>query len=419
MKLFVLGVNHETAPVSVREKISFPPERQMLAYEELKNAPYFKESMILSTCNRTELYCVLNDTSPQPIENWLHNHFNLQPGEVSNYLYCHNDVNAIKHIMRVASGLNSLVLGEPQILGQVKDAYNTAKAQANVQHTLNSLFQHVFKTAKQIRTDTAIGSSPVSVAFSAVALSKQFFGDLSQQKALIIGAGETSELVARHLVENHIGGLIIANRTLSKAHLLAEELGGYAIELGEIDKHLHEADLVIASTGSSHTILMQDSVKTALKKRRNSPMFMVDIAVPRDIDPTIAELDNVYLYTVDDLQQIINENKRSRMDAAAEAEEIVETQAHHFAQKYQADQTIGPLIQSFRKSAMDIKDQALAEALQHLENGEDAAQVITKLANQLTNKLLHTPTQNLNKLGIESNFEKVAVAKQLLLNNAS
>lgn len=415
MKLLVLGVNHETAPVSVREKIAFPPERQVTAHEELHAQSLVKESIILSTCNRTELYCILPEYDPNALTQWLHQHFALRDNEISEFLYQYHEVDAVKHMMRVASGLNSLVLGEPQILGQVKDAYHAAKSENAVHQTLNNLLQHIFKTAKQVRTDTSIGSSPVSVAFSAVALSKQFFGDLSEQTVMILGAGETGELVARHLKESHIGKIIIANRTLSKAHTLAEDLGGYAIGLNEIDNHLHEADMLIASTGSPDTILSKSQIKRAIKKRRHRPMFMVDIAVPRDIDPETAELDNVYLYTVDDLQEIIEENKRSRQDAAKEAEDIIDTQAHHFFQKYQAAQQIGPLIQDFRKHACGLKDLALENALQQIANGDDPKEVMTKFANQLTNKLLHTPTQNLNLLGLQGTSDDIAVAKKLLL----
>lgn len=415
MKLCVLGVNHETAPVSIREKVSFPPEQKPSAYQQLKQQKLIQEGVILSTCNRTELYCVLNDDTPERLLTWLHEHFELPDNEITPYLYQHNELEAIKHIMRVACGLNSLVLGEPQILGQVKEAYQHANNNKMVQQELNNLLQQVFKTAKNVRTDTAIGSSPVSVAFSSVALAKQFFGDLSEQTALILGAGETSELVARHLKESHIDNLIIANRTLAKAHNLAEALGGYSIGLHEIADHLHEADIIIASTGSPNTLIHKNEIAQALKKRRHKPIFMVDIAVPRDIDETIADFSDVYLYTVDDLQAIIQENKRSRCDAAAEAEEMIDAQANHFLQKYQASKQVGPLVQSFRQQAQTIKAQQLETAMQQLQRGEDAQKVLTKLANQLTNKLLHTPSHNLNQIGLEGDPDKINLAKQLLL----
>jgi len=266
MNLITLGVNHETTPVDIRETVSFTSERAHLAIAELKTLSLISECIILSTCNRTEIYCILKENkSQQDIQDWLHTFFGLEHSTLTPYLYAHHDLDAVKHIMRVSSGLNSLVLGEPQIFGQIKDAYNAARKSNSINRTLESLFQHIFKTVKQVRTDTAIGSSPVSVAFSAVALSKQFFGDLSKQTALLLGAGETIELVARHLKEAKIGNLTIANRTLERAHNLAESVGGYAIQLDEIDNHLHEADIVIGSTGSTTAILKQTQVKQALK----------------------------------------------------------------------------------------------------------------------------------------------------------
>lgn len=415
MKLFVLGVNHETAPVDIREKISFSPEQVQHALAELKEQSLATECVILSTCNRTEIYATLNAEDTQFIYDWLHQFFQLQQQSISQYLYEYNDLDAIKHIMRVASGLNSLVLGEPQILGQIKDAYQLAHKNDSIHQTLHALFQCIFKTAKQVRTDTEIGSSPVSVAFAAVALSKQFFGCLKNQNALLIGAGETIELVARHLKENQIGNLIIANRTLSKAHQLAETLGGYAINLAEIKDHLHEADIVIASTACPDAIIKTKMVEDALKKRRHKPMFMVDIAVPRDIEAQVGDFSDTYLYSVDDLQEIIEENKQSRQDAALAAEEIVDTQAQAFINQYKATQVVSPIIQSYRQQAHELKQQLLSETHHQLELGADPSTLLTKLANQLTNKILHTSTHNLNQAGLNGEIEVLEAAKKLLL----
>lgn len=414
MKLFVLGVNHKTAPVDVREKVSFSPEQVQHALGELKEKCPSDEYIILSTCNRTEIYCNLKSQEAQVIEQWLHDYFELAPNTLTEYLYQKTDLEAIKHIMRVSSGLNSLILGEPQIFGQIKDAYTLAQKSDTIHQRMEALFQHIFKTVKQIRTDTAIGSSPVSVAFSAVALSKQFFGDLSEQTALLLGAGETIELVARHLKEQNIGKLIIANRTLAKAHQITETLGGYAIGLHEIEDHLHEADMIISSTASPAPLLHKDHIKAALKARRHKPMFMVDIAVPRDIAPEVGQLDNAYLYTVDDLTAIIEENKQSRKDASLEAEEIVCSQAENFMMQYHASLQANPLIQHYRHHAYQIKDQALADALALLQKGEKPEQVIKKLANQLTNKLLHTPSANIHKAGLKGEQHIIDAAKQLL-----
>ncbi len=416
MNLITLGVNHETAPVDIRETVSFTTERAQVAINELKSQSLIAECIILSTCNRTEIYCILKeDKTHQHIQDWLHAFFELELSALTPYLYLHHNLDAVKHIMRVSSGLNSLVLGEPQIFGQIKDAYNAARKANSINRTLENLFQHIFKTVKQVRTDTAIGSSPVSVAFSAVALSKQFFGDLSKQTALLLGAGETIELVARHLTEAKIGNLTIANRTFERAHNLAESVGGYAIQLDEIDSHLHEADIVIGSTGSPNVILKKEQVVQALKKRRNTPMFMVDIAVPRDIESSIGQLENVYLYTVDDLQEIIESNKASRQTAALEAEEIIELQANNFMAQLKATQQVNPLIKVYRQQAMVLKKEALDHALHQLEQNVNPEEIIKLLANQLTNKLIHTPTSSLHQAGIEGNKTLIKCAKNILI----
>jgi len=416
MKLCTLGVNHETAPVDIRETVSFSTDAAFNAIEQLKAQSLISECIILSTCNRTELYCILRENHlEEKIHDWLHNFFELEPKALTPYLYVHHDLEAVKHIMRVASGLNSLVLGEPQIFGQIKDAYNSAHKSESIHQVLENLFQHIFKTVKQVRTDTAIGNSPISVAFSAVSLSKQFFGDLSKQTALLLGAGETIELVARHLKESNIGNIIIANRTFERAHNLAESVDGYAINLDEIDKHLHEADIVIGSTGSPNTILSKNSVETAVKKRKNRPMFLVDIAVPRDMEPGICNLNNVYLYTVDDLQEIIETSKQSRQSAALEAEEIIELQAEHFVTQMKANQQIKPVIQAYRQQSMDIKEAALEHALHQLEQGVNSEEIVKRLANQLTNRLIHTPTKQLNLAGMNGNKALIEAAETLLI----
>ncbi|WP_321324808.1 glutamyl-tRNA reductase [Thiomicrorhabdus sp.] len=416
MKLCTLGVNHETAPVDIRETVSFSNDAAIQAIQELKSQDLVSECIILSTCNRTELYCILKESRLEDaVHSWLHDFFQLENQSLTPYLYVHHDLEAVKHIMRVASGLNSLVLGEPQIFGQIKDAYNYAHKANSIHQVLENLFQHIFKTVKQVRTDTAIGNSPISVAFSAVSLSKQFFGDLSEQTALLLGAGETIELVARHLKESNIGNLIIANRTFDRAHKLATSVDGYAIRLEEIDAHLHEADIVIGSTGSPDSILKHESVKTALKKRKNRPMFMVDIAVPRDIEASIGDLNNVYLYTVDDLQEIIESSKQSRQSAALEAEEIIELQAQNFVTQLQASQQIKPVIQAYRQQSMHIKEASLDHALHQLEQGVAPEEIIKRLANQLTNRLIHTPTKQLNQAGMQGNKDLIQAAETLLI----
>ena len=281
--LLALGLNHKTAPVDIREKLAFDPNVLHDALENLNQHHAVNEAAILSTCNRTELYCDIQNDQQDSIFSWLHNYHQLQPELIQPYIFFHENQQAIRHMLRVASGLDSLVLGEPQILGQMKDAYHSARQANTLKTLLDKLFQHTFHVAKQVRTDTSIGHNPVSVAFSAVALSKQIFGELDKYTALLIGAGETTELVARHLKEKQMGRMIVANRTLERARHLAVEMDAYAITLQEISQHLSEVDIVIASTASPEPILDKLAVQTAMQQRKHKPMLLIDIAVPRDI----------------------------------------------------------------------------------------------------------------------------------------
>jgi glutamyl-tRNA reductase len=416
MNLFVLGINHETAPIDIREKVAFSTEQIQTALAQLKDSGQKNENIILSTCNRTEIYCNLKSIPSKYIRQWLYRFFDLKDNSIDQYLYEYNDLEAIRHLMRVASGLDSLVMGEPQIFGQIKAAYNIAVKTNSVHQNLDYLFQHIFKTVKQIRTDTAIGSSSISIAFSAVGLSEQFFGNLNQQTALLIGAGETIKLVGRHLCEHNIGKLIIANRTLQHAHRITEQLGGYAINLAEIADHIHEVDMIISSTASTKPIILKEMIVTSLNKRKNKPIFIVDLAVPRDIEPSISELNNVYLYSVDDLTEIIKENKQSRKNSALAAEEIVDTQANDFMAKYEASVQASPLIQEYREQAYQLKKQSIDEALLQLQKGDQASEVIKKLANQLTNKILHTPTTNIHKASLAGQQHVIDSAHSILLD---
>ncbi len=394
MTLVAFGINHKTAPVDIREKVSFSPERIPHALKDLTSVTNFEEAAILSTCNRTEVYCGMKDYNEHGIVEWLSDFHQLESSKVKPYTYIHPDDGAVRHMLRVASGLDSLVLGEPQILGQMKTAFSAANEAGTTGKLLNRLFQHTFKSAKQVRTDTAIGSSPVSVAFAAVSLGRQIFGDLSGKTVLLIGAGETIELAARHLHEQGIGRMIIANRTVEKAHHLAEEFGGYAIALTEISDHLSEADIVISSTASPLPILGKGAVESALKARRHRPMFMVDIAVPRDIEAEVDDLDDVYLYTVDDLQEVIQENMKSRQDAAKQAEEIIDTQVVHFMDWIESQDSVST-IRAYRAQADRTKAEMLEKSRRMLAAGEDPNHILEVMAHQLTNKLIHNPCNQL------------------------
>ncbi|MCP5158547.1 MAG: glutamyl-tRNA reductase [Gammaproteobacteria bacterium] len=412
MSLLALGLNHQTAPVGVRERVAFAPDRLCPALQDLLDHGRAHEALILSTCNRTELYCGLKDNDSRPVVEWLGNYHTLRIADLRPYLYQHAEGQAVRHILRVASGLDSLVLGEPQILGQVKAAYQAASRAGALGALLERLFQHTFAVAKQVRTDTRIGASPVSVAFAAVGLAKQIFADLPRRTALLIGAGDTIELVARHLHQMGIGRLIVANRTLERAHTLAVSLAGYAIALEEIALHLGEADIVIASTASPGLLLETPLVRRCLKQRRHRPMFMVDLAVPRDIDPAVADLDDVYLYTVDDLKDIIQGNLRSRQAAARQAEEIIDNQVEHFM-AWRRTQDSADSIRALRLRAEAMRDEALARARRQLAQGKDPTEVLGLLAHTLTNKLIHPPCAGLREAAAQGDIEMLTLIQNL------
>ena len=412
MPLLAFGINHKTAPVAIRERVAFAPPQLSDALRQLTTLPAVQEAAILSTCNRTEIVCCLEEDRGREVVDWFQHYHNLQGEEIGPYLYLHPDQFAVRHLLRVASGLDSMILGEPQILGQMKEAYLTALQNGTVGTLLGRLFQHTFAVAKQVRTDTAIGSSPVSVAFAAVSLTKQIFSDLSKHTALLIGAGETIELTARHLQENGIGRMIIANRTVEKAHTLATEFGGYAIALGDIPAHLAEADLVISSTASQLPILGKGAIERAIKQRKHRPMLMIDIAVPRDIEPEAGELNDVYLYAVDDLQEIIQEGLRSRQEAAKQAEEIIENQVARFMGWLRSLDAVAT-IRVFRDNAEFLRDQELARAKRLLARGMPVEEVLFQMARGLTNKLIHSPSAHMRQAGFEGRSDVLDIAREL------
>jgi glutamyl-tRNA reductase len=416
MYLTVLGINHRTAPVEVRGQVAFPPDQIARALAELTALDGMREAAILSTCNRTEVYCTLDDASPEIIANWLARFHQLDQGSLQPHLYSYQEAEAVRHILRVAAGLDSMVLGEPQILGQMKDAYQQSLQANSIDTLVNRLFQHTFSVAKQVRTDTAIGASPVSVAFAAVSLARQIFGKLENQTALLVGAGETIELTARHLHEQGIGKIIIANRTVSRAHELASQFNGYGIGLDEITAHLEEADIVISSTGSTEPLITRDQVRTALKKRKHRPVFMVDIAVPQDIAPNVAELDDIYLYTVDDLKQVIEENLRSREEAALQAEEIIDSQVERFMAWVQSLDAV-PTVRAYREYAESLGDAEIEKAGRQLENGTPPQEVIETLTRNLVRKLSHNPSVNLRNAAADGETGLLEAVRKLFQLN--
>ncbi|PHS73681.1 MAG: glutamyl-tRNA reductase [Cycloclasticus sp.] len=410
--LLTLGLNHNTAPIEIREKLIFSPERLNQSLRSLTNLSSVEEAAILSTCNRTEIYCDIADQQTGELITWLAKQHQLSEASITEYLYSHSDHQSIKHMSRVACGLDSMILGEPQILGQMKTAYQQANEAGTLGKYLGRLFQHTFQVAKKVRTDTAIGSSPVSVAFAGVKLAQQIFGDLNNQTALLIGAGETIELSAQHLKEQGIGRLIVANRTLEKAHAIASQGNGYAIEIKDIPEHLPEADIIISSTASQLPILGKGSVETAILKRKHKPMFMMDLAVPHDIEKEVGSLSDVYLYCVDDLKNIVDDGLQSRREAAEQAEDIIDIQVSHF-QTWIRAQDASKTIHQLRQQADSTREQSLQKALSSLANGQPAEQVLERLASDLTNKILHEPSSTLKQAAAEGNSDLLTAAQQL------
>jgi glutamyl-tRNA reductase len=412
MTLLALGLNHQTAPVALRERVAIGPDAADAALAALLAEPGVQEAALLSTCNRTEIYCQVAAGAEEAPARWLARHHGLAPGQLGDYLYRHRDAEAVRHLFRVSTGLDSMVLGEPQILGQVKEAYQHARGARGLKATLERLFQQAFAVAKRVRTDTRIGAHPVSVAFAAVRLAQNVFAALDDATVLLIGAGETIELAARHLVDQRVKRLLVANRTLEHAQALASRYGGYALPLEELDRHLGEADIVLSATASREPVLRRAALERALRQRRHKPMFLLDLAVPRDIEASAAELEDVYLYTVDDLEQVIEDNRRSRREAAEQAETIIELQVEHFLAWWRASGQQDTLRRLRQRSEAE-RDRILRRARDQLAQGRTPEQALEFLAHTLTNKLLHDPTTNLRSAALRGDRELLHAAARL------
>ncbi|MEJ5207769.1 glutamyl-tRNA reductase [Denitratimonas sp. CY0512] len=412
MTLLALGLNHQTAPVSLREKLAITPSALSDVLGDLTKQQGVVEAAVLSTCNRTEIYCRVEAGAEHLPEHWLAQFGQLRPDQLDTYLYRHRDGEAVRHLFRVATGLDSMVLGEPQILGQVKEAWQAARASGALKTPLDRLFQQTFAVAKRARTDTRIGAHPVSVAFAAVRLAQRVFSALDQATVLLIGAGDTIELAARHLADHKVKRLLVANRTLEHAQALASRFGGVALPLDDLERHLAEADIVLSATASREPILRREAVKQALRQRRHRPMFLLDLAVPRDIEPAISELDDVFLYSVDDLEQVIDENRRSRREAAEQAEAIIELQVEHYLSWWRASGEQDTLKQ-LRQSGETIRDAVLARAGEMLAQGRSPQQALEYLAHTLTNKLLHAPSVALRQAAQQGDRELLHAAARL------
>ena len=412
MTLIALGLNHLTAPVSLREQVAFDADAAGAALQALAREPGVEEALILSTCNRTELYVSVTAGAEEIPQAWLSRHHRLTPGRLAEFLYRHDEQDAVRHMFRVATGLDSMVLGEPQILGQVKDAYQQARAAQSLRAPLDRLLQHTFAVAKRVRTETRIGAHTVSVAFTAVRLAEQVFADLRQACVLLIGAGDTIELAARHLADKKVRRLIVANRTLESAQDLAGRYGGYAIALADLPQHLAEADIVISSTAARQPLLTRRMVEQAIVARRRKPMFMVDIAVPRDIEASVGELPDVYLYGIDDLRQVIDDNRRSREAAAREAGAIIDLQVDRYMAWRRALTLRNPAL-DLRQHAETYRDEVLDKARSMLARGKSPDEALAFLANTLTNKLLHHPSARLREATLSGDLDLLHAAGRL------
>ena len=409
MQLTVVGLNHQTAPLSIREKLAFAAANLPDAVSNLARSEAAEEAVILSTCNRTELYCV---GETEKIIDWLAPYHNLPVEEIRPYLYTLDNNETVRHAFRVACGLDSMVLGEPQILGQIKDAVRVAQEQESINTHLNALFQKTFAVAKEVRTDTAVGENSVSMASASVKMAEQIFPSISDLNVLFIGAGEMIELVATYFAAKNPKLITVANRTHQRAQELCDKLGvnAEACLLNELPDILHDYDVVVSSTASQLPLVGKGMVERALKKRHNMPVFLLDLAVPRDIEAEVGELEDAYLYTVDDMMDIVQSGKDARKKAAAAAESMVEEKVSEFIRLQKNRQSV-PLIRALRDEGERARRQVLENAMKQLAKGVSAEDVLERLSIQLTNKLLHSPTRTLNKAGSDNSELIDAVAQ--------
>ncbi|MEM9623427.1 MAG: glutamyl-tRNA reductase [Pseudomonadota bacterium] len=413
MSILAYGLNYRTASIELRERIAFPEDSLRDALQQVTHdVAGVAEAAIISTCNRTELYCAVHPQAEPDLSHWLSTNRPVSTSELAGATYQHWDVDAARHLMRVASGLDSQVLGEPQILGQVKSAYELARATGTLGPELNLLSQISLRTAKEVRTHTEVGRNPISVAYASVQLAQQIFEDISTKSALLLGAGETISLVADHLQSHGVANMAIANRTLANAETLASQYNAQALQLTDVAAHLANFDIVIASTGSSLPVVGKGAVEAAIKQRRRKPIFMVDIAVPRDIEAEVAELPDVYLYSIDDLTQIIEDNIQQRREAAEQAEQYVQAGSKLYLRERRVNQDKA-ILREFRHQAQNIQAEELRKAMKDLERGGDPEAVLRRFGNNLTNKLIHTPTVALREASADGRTEVLDALKSL------
>jgi glutamyl-tRNA reductase len=410
MSLYALGLNHQTAPLAIREQIVFAPDGLVHALRDLLARPKVKEAAILSTCNRTEVY--VHGAEPRPVVEWLEDFHRVPKDSLAQYLYTLPREQAVTHAFRVASGLDSMVLGEPQILGQMKQAVRHAESAGSLGFVLNRLFQRTFAVAKDVRSQTDIGSASISMAAAAVKLAERIFPAISDQRLLLIGAGEMIDLTATHFAARRPRAIAIANRTLERGKQLAERFGAEAITLNEMPERLPEFDIIVTCTASTLPILGKGLLERVVKTRRHAPVFIVDLAVPRDVEPEAAELDDVFLYSVDDLANIVKDNLQIRREAVTQAEAMIAAQAESFL-RWLEGRTVVPTITALHGHHDQLRAAELERARRLLAGGTPPEQVLEQLARGLTNKFLHAPTQALNQAGDAERAELVAMFERI------
>ncbi len=428
MALLLLGINHTTADIALRERVAFPPEIVADALQQLLALERVNEAVIVSTCNRTELYLDQTDEGAppdseaarnralvdrqQPLLKWLADFHAMSVEDLSPCSYFCGGEDVVRHLMKVSCGLDSMVLGEPQILGQIKSAYAVSQDLEVVGSTLGRAFQEAFSIAKQVRTDTAIGENPVSVAYAAVNLAQRIFSDLASLSVLLIGAGRTVELVARHLVDKGARKLVVANRTLHNALEIAGRFEGQGVLLADIPEQLVHADIVVSSTNSQLPLLGKGTVERALKQRKHKPMLLIDLAVPRDIEAEVAAVADAYLYSIDDISEVIEDSHKSRADAAAQAQSIIERGVEEYRKQVRALNAVATL-RAFRSRADAMRDGELQKALKLLEKGEPAPAVLEALARAITNKLTHAPSVQMKRASAEGRDDLLRLTQEL------
>jgi glutamyl-tRNA reductase len=418
MPLFTIGISHHTAPIEIREKVAISRTEYSERARELCALPGMEEVIILGTCNRTEIYCLSTEAGKIEVADWIHRVNDIPAGELEEHFYSFEGEDAARHLIRVASGLDSLVLGETQILGQLKDAWQQAHDAESLGKVLDRLFQHTFAAAKSIRTSSGISEHPVSVAYTAVVLARQIFGQLRSKTVVLVGAGEMVQLCGRYLSDHGIENLLIVNRSLDKAEELAAEMNATAMTLDRLDEALPQADILISSTASPDAVIRKNDIKAALKKRRHRPMFLVDIAVPRDIEPEVSRLKDVYLFTIDDLQQVVDGNMQQRSKAAESASADIDEAVAGFMRWLYGIRAARTL-KRIRTQSHQFEKELTDRAIRKLHAGQDAKEVLEQLTNTLTNKILHLPSKRLREAAENRDYDVLKAADRIFRNDDS